>query len=292
MQPIHLAIGIVEGFVTAGVINYVRAARPEILDSSASSAPLAAGISLRNVLIGFVALAVVDGRGAVVVRVGPPRRARVVDREGHREGGTPRTGARHPGGVEERAGENRLPSRVRLQTGGERTEGEGAGDARLAERRRGHLALGPDRRRPGPRGGVRDRMGDPGVRGEYNRPGPHELRSRIFRHRPAGPPLLPGHGRPPAGPARQGGRHVAVRGRGRLLPEVRGPVAPPLLPVPGPDRGPRRHPGRFHREESRRRLPLRGVRRDLQPPLRPLDGRDRPRRLGSPPAGSPSRRSW
>jgi cobalt/nickel transport system permease protein len=60
MQPIHLAIGIVEGFVTAGVINYVRAARPEILGSS-SSAPLAAGISLRNVLIGFVALAVVTG---------------------------------------------------------------------------------------------------------------------------------------------------------------------------------------------------------------------------------------
>ncbi len=28
MQPIHLAIGIVEGFVTAGVINYVRSARP------------------------------------------------------------------------------------------------------------------------------------------------------------------------------------------------------------------------------------------------------------------------
>jgi cobalt/nickel transport system permease protein len=61
MQPIHLAIGIVEGFVTAGVIHYVRATRPEILDSSASSAPLAAGISLRNVLIGFVALAIVTG---------------------------------------------------------------------------------------------------------------------------------------------------------------------------------------------------------------------------------------
>jgi cobalt/nickel transport system permease protein len=61
MQPIHLAIGIVEGFVTAGVIHYVRAARPEILDSSAAATPLAAGISLRNVLIGFVALAVVTG---------------------------------------------------------------------------------------------------------------------------------------------------------------------------------------------------------------------------------------
>jgi len=61
MQPIHLAIGVIEGFVTAGVIHYVRAARPEILDSSASSVPLAAGISLRNVLIGFLALAIVTG---------------------------------------------------------------------------------------------------------------------------------------------------------------------------------------------------------------------------------------
>jgi cobalt/nickel transport system permease protein len=61
MQPIHLAIGIAEGFVTAGVINYVRAVRPEILDGSASSAPLPAGLSLRNVLIGFVALAIVTG---------------------------------------------------------------------------------------------------------------------------------------------------------------------------------------------------------------------------------------
>ncbi|MGE5284389.1 MAG: energy-coupling factor ABC transporter permease [Actinomycetota bacterium] len=61
MQPIHLAIGIVEGFVTAGVINYVRAVRPEILDGSASTAPLAAGVSLRNVLIGFAALAAVTG---------------------------------------------------------------------------------------------------------------------------------------------------------------------------------------------------------------------------------------
>src|SRR5450759_773399 len=61
MQPIHLAIGVVEGFVTAGVIHYVRAVRPEILGSSASPAPLATGVSLRNLLIGFVALAVVTG---------------------------------------------------------------------------------------------------------------------------------------------------------------------------------------------------------------------------------------
>jgi len=61
MQPIHLAIGIAEGFVTAGVVNYVRAVRPEILDSPASPAQLAARVSLRNVLIGFAALAILTG---------------------------------------------------------------------------------------------------------------------------------------------------------------------------------------------------------------------------------------
>ena len=61
MQPIHLAIGIVEGLVTAGVIHYVRAVRPEILDGSASSAPLPSGSSLRNVLVGFAVLAIVTG---------------------------------------------------------------------------------------------------------------------------------------------------------------------------------------------------------------------------------------
>ena len=61
MLPIHLAIGIVEGFVTAGVVNFVRAVRPEILENSASTVPLAPGISLRYVLIGFLALAVVTG---------------------------------------------------------------------------------------------------------------------------------------------------------------------------------------------------------------------------------------
>jgi len=61
MQPIHLAIGVVEGFVTAGVINYVRAVRPEILDSSDSARPLAAGISLRSVTAGFIAFAVLTG---------------------------------------------------------------------------------------------------------------------------------------------------------------------------------------------------------------------------------------
>jgi cobalt/nickel transport system permease protein len=61
MQPIHLAIGLVEGFVMAGVINYVRSARPEILDSIAVSRPLDAEVSLKKVMITFAVLAVIAG---------------------------------------------------------------------------------------------------------------------------------------------------------------------------------------------------------------------------------------
>ena len=32
MQPIHLAIGVVEGIVTAAVVTFVWRARPEILE--------------------------------------------------------------------------------------------------------------------------------------------------------------------------------------------------------------------------------------------------------------------
>lgn len=61
MQPIHLAIGIVEGFVTAGVINYVRGARPEILESIAVSRPLGAEVSLKKIMITFAVIALVTG---------------------------------------------------------------------------------------------------------------------------------------------------------------------------------------------------------------------------------------
>jgi cobalt/nickel transport system permease protein len=61
MQPIHLAIGLIEGFVTAGMITYVRSARPEILESITAARPLGADISLRKVMVTFVALAVIAG---------------------------------------------------------------------------------------------------------------------------------------------------------------------------------------------------------------------------------------
>jgi cobalt/nickel transport system permease protein len=61
MQPIHLAIGIVEGFVTAGVINFVKAARPELLDSAVTSRTLSPGIRVRRVVLSFLAIAIVTG---------------------------------------------------------------------------------------------------------------------------------------------------------------------------------------------------------------------------------------
>jgi len=61
MQPIHLAIGLIEGFVTAGIINYVLSARPELLESIAASRPLDAAISLKKVMITFAVLAVITG---------------------------------------------------------------------------------------------------------------------------------------------------------------------------------------------------------------------------------------
>jgi cobalt/nickel transport system permease protein len=61
MQPIHLAIGIVEGFITAGVVNYVRSTRPEILESIAASRPLNPGVSVKKVVIAFVFLAAITG---------------------------------------------------------------------------------------------------------------------------------------------------------------------------------------------------------------------------------------
>jgi cobalt/nickel transport system permease protein len=61
MQPIHLAIGLVEGIITAGIINYVRKTRPEILQASSFSRPLDTSISVKKVLVVFVILAVITG---------------------------------------------------------------------------------------------------------------------------------------------------------------------------------------------------------------------------------------
>lgn len=53
MQPIHLAIGIVEGVVTALVLNFVYKTRPEILDDAIETKGTKPKFHLRKLLIGF-----------------------------------------------------------------------------------------------------------------------------------------------------------------------------------------------------------------------------------------------
>ncbi|MFH1460151.1 MAG: energy-coupling factor ABC transporter permease [Candidatus Omnitrophota bacterium] len=60
MQPIHLAIGIVEGMVTAAVVMFVYNARPEILNTENNLKRIRT-IDLKKVLIGFMLAAIITG---------------------------------------------------------------------------------------------------------------------------------------------------------------------------------------------------------------------------------------
>ena len=62
MQPIHLAIGIVEGLVTAAVVAFVWKERPEILEKTSAGQPLGK-ISMKKVLTGLAIAVVVVGGG-------------------------------------------------------------------------------------------------------------------------------------------------------------------------------------------------------------------------------------
>ncbi|CAH2029956.1 energy-coupling factor ABC transporter permease [Trichlorobacter ammonificans] len=59
MQPIHLAIGVVEGLVTAAVLQFVRTARPELLGNATEPARSAG--SLKPLLIAFVVATLLTG---------------------------------------------------------------------------------------------------------------------------------------------------------------------------------------------------------------------------------------
>jgi cobalt/nickel transport system permease protein len=61
MLPVHLAIGLVEGFVTAGVLQYVRTARPEFLEFPSTGRQAAEGLPLARILLFFGILAVTAG---------------------------------------------------------------------------------------------------------------------------------------------------------------------------------------------------------------------------------------
>jgi len=61
MQPIHLAIGIVEGIVTAAILCFVHKMRPEIISSAAKGAADSGGASMRNAFIALAALTILVG---------------------------------------------------------------------------------------------------------------------------------------------------------------------------------------------------------------------------------------
>ncbi len=63
MQPIHLAIGAVEGVITAAVLNFVYQMRPELLQSSVSGREISGNISMRKTAAVLAILAVLVGGG-------------------------------------------------------------------------------------------------------------------------------------------------------------------------------------------------------------------------------------
>lgn len=60
MQPIHLAIGVVEGLVTASVISFIYNAKPEILQSAMEGGPI--GVHpIRKIILGFLTVTLLTG---------------------------------------------------------------------------------------------------------------------------------------------------------------------------------------------------------------------------------------
>jgi cobalt/nickel transport system permease protein len=61
MQPIHLAIGIMEGIITAGVLFFVYKMRPEIMESANNGTVVQNGVPLKNIIIAFAVSAILAG---------------------------------------------------------------------------------------------------------------------------------------------------------------------------------------------------------------------------------------
>ncbi len=62
MQPIHLAIGAIEGLVTAAVVTYIWNSRPEIIETAASGVAIG-NVSIKKVVGGLVIVAMMTGVG-------------------------------------------------------------------------------------------------------------------------------------------------------------------------------------------------------------------------------------
>lgn len=61
MQPIHLAIGIAEGTITAGVLCFVYRMRPELFESSSAGSRIPTGVSMKKVLVSLGVIALLTG---------------------------------------------------------------------------------------------------------------------------------------------------------------------------------------------------------------------------------------
>lgn len=72
MQPIHLAIGLVEGLITAAVLVFVYEARPELLYCSTESEKKEGKFSFKNTLVVLAVLTVVIGGGLSLVASSNP----------------------------------------------------------------------------------------------------------------------------------------------------------------------------------------------------------------------------
>lgn len=63
MQPIHLAIGLVEGIVTGLILIFVYKARPEILEANINDRSFGEAMNTKKVLVGLLIAAIVIGGG-------------------------------------------------------------------------------------------------------------------------------------------------------------------------------------------------------------------------------------
>ncbi len=63
MQPIHLAIGIAEGIITAAVLAFVYKLRPEILESTSERREMGKTVSVKKAVIALAVITLVVGGG-------------------------------------------------------------------------------------------------------------------------------------------------------------------------------------------------------------------------------------
>jgi cobalt/nickel transport system permease protein len=61
MQPLHLAIGIVEGLITAAVINFIWKARPELIEGVGAAKTIGGNVPLKRILLTLIIATLVIG---------------------------------------------------------------------------------------------------------------------------------------------------------------------------------------------------------------------------------------